>query len=211
MDELAKEEMVAEGIPAERIAVTGNPYFEHFADTVTCDGEDTHEILFISQPLRKDAGNRYGFDEYEVFEYIQEAFELLPHTYHLCIRLHPREDADKYNEYLKNRVSLSSEKTLEESLSKAGLVIGMFSSVLMQAALAGKRVLSVQPRSVGRDLLPTNRTGMTRKIVDKQALREALAEYVSGAYPCPIAGGTSLYPKGAVGRIVQIIDTIHAS
>lgn len=206
MDEEAKKGAIAEGIPAERIVVTGNPYWDHFADGITRDGEDKHRILFISQPVRAGVGERYGFDEYTAVTDVIAAMGALPARYRLGIRLHPLDEPHKYDTYLNERVFLV-EGTLEENISAAGLVIGMFSPVLMQAAAAGKPVLSYEPDSTV-DMLPTNRLGLTRRATSSQELRDTLARYATGRHAGAPVAIERYWPKGATERVLKVIDTI---
>ena len=205
IDESAKRGAIAEGIPADHIVVTGNPYFEHFADRVTRAHEEKGRVLFISQPIRADAGAAYGFDEYQALEDVKSEIERLDGL-ELAIQLHPRDDVHKFDHYLGTTTALSTDP-LDHALSRAGLVVGMFSPVLIQAAAAGKPVLSYQPGGT-RDPLPTNRLGLTRKASGREQLREALAEYAAGTYQsAPVRVG-DLWPKGATERIVNVIDRL---
>ena len=147
MDERAKKDMIAEGIPEDRIIVTGNPYFEHFTDGITNNNEDKYKFLFISQPISTLPDTSYQFTEYEVLEGVCTVLEKLPTDYHLSIRLHPRDDIHKYERFLSNRITLSNEDILEKDLSQSRTIIGMCSPVLMQAALAGKRVIRYIPHT----------------------------------------------------------------
>ena len=208
MDELARQEMIAEGIPMERIHVTGNPYFEHFTEGITHDREDPRALLFISQPVRQTHGKHYGFDEYSVIADLIDVIDKLPPDYHLFIRLHPKDSPNKYDAYTSSHVSIASEDTLELSISIAGLVVGMFSPVLIQAAAAGKKVLSYEPGLIGPDPLATNRIGITRKVQNKNALYEVFTEYVAGRYASVIADVSALWPRGAVQRIIHVIDDV---
>lgn len=148
MDELAKQEMMAESIEEKRIVVTGNPYFEHFAESITRDQEDKYQVLFISQPISTSPENDFGCTEYDSLEGLVEVLENLPQEYHLSIRLHPRDAIYKYEQYLGKRVKISDADTLEQALSESHYVVGLFSPVLMQAALGGKQVLRYMPHPI---------------------------------------------------------------
>lgn len=211
MDDIAKEEMLAEGFPEERLAVTGNPHFDHFADTVTREGEEIERILFISQPIRAVASlsgyAQAANDEYVALTDILQVLDTLPGQYHMSLRLHPKEPADKYAEYLGPRVRRALEPTLEETLSRAGLVIGIFSPVLMQAAAADKKVLSYEPNLAGIDPLVSNRACVTTRIENKEELAKALTAYARGEWPfvtCPLR---EVWPAGATERVV---NEVHA-
>lgn len=207
MDELARQEMLTVGFEDAWIHVTGNPHTEHFTEGITREHEDSHELLFISQPVREAGDEKYGFDEYIVLEHLIRAVETLPEQFRFFIRLHPRDDSHKYDEYVNERVSMSPASSLEEALSTAGLVIGMFSPVLIQAAAVGKRVLSYEPGLKGEDPLATNRLGLTRKISDEKELQETLMAYSTGEPPPTALDVSALWPNGAAERILQVIDS----
>lgn len=209
MDEVAKEEMVAEGFPPEVITVTGNPAFDHFADGITREHEDPKHILFISQPLRLD-GQVPGFaapiwDEYAVLETLRDA---LPVSCTLFIRLHPRDAVGKYDRYLNTRIRLAPEATLEEALSASGLVVGTSSHVLLQAAAAGKKVLSYEPALTGPDEMVSNRTGVTIRIESPQELTEALKAYADGKWSYTTRPLREVWPAGATERVIEQVLTI---
>ncbi len=200
-DTLAVEEMLEEGFPKERIVATGNPYFEHFTDGVTTNNEEAGCILFISQPVSETKDSTLGFDEHKTLREVIEAVKGMPENYRLVIRLHPREDARKYDAMIGERVSLSSGFTVEEDLSRAGLVIGMFSPVLMQAAWAGKSVFSFEPGLTGKDPFPLNRAHEMPHAYDTEGLRRFLLEYQHGTHPMPPKGARQQAPLGAAKRI----------
>lgn len=214
MDNIARDEMIAEGFPPEKIVVTGNPHFDHFADAITRDKEDPERILFVSQPL-KDVANMPGFssigyDEYVVIRDLAHTLETLPTGYHVAIRLHPKEPREKYAEYLGSRVMRDPEETLEQALSRAGLVIGMSSPVLIQAAAANKRVISYEPGLIGTDPLVSNRLGITAYVGGAKVLSQTLALYAQGEWAPPTRLPRNAWPSGATERVVEVIDALVA-
>ncbi len=199
IDEQSKRDALAEGFPGGSVVVTGNPYFEHFADAVTREHEARELILFVSQPVRADVGPTYGFDEYQTLEGIIDA---LPEGYRLGIRLHPRDDVHKYGRYLNDRVYVT-QGSLEKVLSSAGLVVGMFSPVLMQAALAGKLTVSYQPGGVR---MATKRMGVGYEATTLEQLVSVMGQYASGHYnPQPVI---LPWRTGATGRVLAVIDAL---
>lgn len=212
MDNIAKEEMLAEGFPAERLVVTGNPHFDHFADAVTREHEDAKRILFISQPfsaLGEMSGfSRAAFDEYATLKDLLEILDTLPEEYYVSLRLHPKELAGKYTEFLGERVRRAPEPTLEEALSGAGLVVGIFSPVLMEAAAAGKKVLSYELGLVGKDSLVSNRVGVTTLVETKEALANALVAYARGEWPFTVRPLREVWPEGATERVLQEVHAL---
>lgn len=207
MDERARDEMVAEGFAPKRIAVTGNPHFDHFADGITRANEDSKEILFISQPLSEMRNfTDYGFDEFDAASDIAEAMQRV-HGLHLNIRLHPKEDVHKYDKYLGENVSIA-DAALPAAISRAGLIIGIFSSVLIQAAAAGKYVISYEPGLIVEDPLATNRLGITKKVAAKADLEEVLKDYAANGPTPTMPDMGMLWPKGATERVAQIMNNM---
>ena len=208
-DERMLGEMVQEGFPLGPLVITGNPHFEHFTEGITRDSENAQLAVFISQPIRTDVQAEgsldCGFDEYKVLETVIAS---LPAHMRLAIRLHPREESAKFDAYLNERVYITEEATLEEALSKAGLVIGMFSPVLMQSAFASKPTISYQPERTGEDPLPTNALGITQVAKNKKELAQLLAAYAKGTFPHPASTIETLWPKGATLRVVAVIDQL---
>lgn len=200
VDERMRDEMKSEGFPPSILHVTGNPHFDHFADNVTAAHEDSELALFISQPI-KASGLSCGFDEFDVLDSI---VDVLPRTIRLSIRLHPRDDAKKYDRYLDERTSISIQTTLEEALSSAGIIIGMFSPVLMQAAAAGKMVISCAP-SGAIDPFPVHVASLVPVARDREHLRRFLERPTRTG-----ADFRALFPSGATERVLSILDALVA-
>lgn len=184
MDNLARQEMIQEGFSAERIVVTGNPHFDHFTDNIRRAGKNSNKILFISQPLRDLCASgtieRYGYDEHEVLNDVLEAMQTALLNFQLVIRLHPKEDKNKFDAIVKEnpaRTVFDLYDSVEESLSQTDFIIGMNSIVLFQAAVAGKTVISYQPNLKRGDPLISNRLGLSELIMDKDSLRTRMERY----------------------------------
>lgn len=209
IDDIAKEEMIAEGFPPERLVVTGNPHFDHFADGVTREGEDPTRILFVSQPIRADevlpGFPLPPFDEYTALEALCAT---LPLGHTLSIRLHPRDVSGKYDGYLSDRISIAQEATLEEALSRSSVIVGMATPVLMQAVAAGKKALSYEPVLHGDDDMVSNRVGVTTLIRSQEELAQALNAYATGNWSYPTRPLREVWPAGATERIVAVVRSL---
>jgi hypothetical protein len=213
IDNAAKEAMISEGFPPDSLAVTGNPHFEEFAAGITRDREDPDEILFISQPISTTPVQaeltRVGYDEIEVLQRIKGVLDRIADSkLRLKIRLHPLDKVEKYQRYLGDRVSIASEKRLTDSLSRAGLVIGMSSPVLIQAATAGKLAISYQPGRVGADHLRSNALGITLGADDDADLESLFLSYGRRTLSRPAIDLRSVWPAGSVRRVVAVLDDL---
>lgn len=211
VDDKMKKEMIAEGFPASRIKITGNPYFNTFTKDITDKKNKKNKILFISQKLKNNGGQKWPYDEFVVLEDLLKVLEeiILPHK--LMVRLHPQEKQGKFD-YLLSRYKFSYDKMrdVKKSLSSSGLVIGMNSVVLFQAALAGKKVISYQPYLRGKDCLVSNRMGLSKLVTDKDKFTVLLKKYFRGEYKIfnkkgRLTSFKNYFNRQAVNNIIKII------
>jgi hypothetical protein len=209
VDELMRDEMIADGFSSNQIVVTGNPHFDHFADAITCAGENAREILFISQPLRDQARVPgfvpLPFDEHTALMHLIASVARLGHDYRISIRLHPKENPHSFDTYSSEFVSLATSATLEQAISRAGLIVGMLSPVLIQARAAGKSVLSYEPGLMTGDPLVSNRLGITTRVSSPAELDTAVAMYASGITSETLNDVRSVWPIGATERVLDVV------
>lgn len=156
MDEYAKERMIEFGCPADRLMVTGQPALDALLDGELPSREEVRRrwgmdqedwvIVFASEPVAHDMGDRLGYNEQKVLRMVLEAVRGLPAT--LIVKPHPREAPDLLREVVWQSgvpVQFELHLTSRETLAGADTVMGMTSIFLVEAALAGRPVLSVQP------------------------------------------------------------------
>lgn len=169
MDERARTEMVANGFPAERLSITGQPVLDdvrRWHAGLSEDSrqrfraqlglaEDTRAFLFISQPLRemrRATGNDAGpsDDEFASLQKFAQAVAHEPETSKLLlIKMHPREAADKYQYLFPNfscpvRVAEPQHHRWELCIA-ADAIFGMNSMLLEEALVMGCPVQRIQP------------------------------------------------------------------
>ncbi len=208
-DEIAAAEAAADGLPAERLVPAGNPHYERLLDRSLEFSPDRRMafresvgvprkatlVVFASQPIRDLYGRSIGYTEDEVLadvgDALEQAMEWLGHRAVLAVRSHPR-DQGPLPLSSTGHVTVRSGNG-DDPLSwimAADLVVGMTSALLVQAALLGGRVLSVQPGLVGVDRLPTNRLGLSDGVYDRETI--AVALYRSLARSAHLGSGRAL-------------------
>jgi hypothetical protein len=231
MDELAKEEMSALGIDRKRLVVTGQPFFDYVRDTgekfAPREVEELRRELtgnrggmvfvFASQPItsihRQNgmAENHWGYTEQTVLKSLmtclRKLVEDLETKLTLVIRLHPKDKPDAYAEVLSTaqpvNVIFDRETDSALLLKAADLVIGMFSMVLLEAAILERRFISVQIGLKRQNPLILDRIGLTRSIVTNDQLEKALREVLNGdQQPSPDLP----FEFGAAERIVRYLE-----
>ncbi len=112
----------------------GNPAWENIK---MLKKKELHDILFISQPIKTDFDSRLGFNENDVIEELVE-LKKLKNVRSLNIVFHPREKKKKLR-YFDNVFSDT------EGIDRCGTIVGMFSSLMIDAYYSGRNIISFQP------------------------------------------------------------------
>ncbi len=210
MDKRAKKEMVDEGFDPSKLIVTGNPYFDYFSQKIKKNKEKKNKILFISQPY-SEIKNNLGYDEFVVLNDLVGALNELNCSYSLILRPHPREGVAKFKGYSKgnNNVKIDNKTSIEKLISDCGLIIGMNSMVLFQAAIYGKRVISYQPDLGSKDALPSNGYGLSILIKKRKDLLRLIKKYlITGQFPVFQKNVKQIIIKGATRKVTKLIINI---
>lgn len=237
MDDLARNEMVAEGFPSERLVVTGQPAFDRLAlarNAFTPQrrqalrsemgvGETGYLVLFISQPFADIYGSQaaarttLGFDEYAVLEHCVQVLSQLARQHRssltLAIRPHPRESADKFQNIQEGgfRTAICNTPDQLEAALGADLILGMNSVLLHEATLMGCPVVSVQPGLKIADPLPCNRNGKSVAVYDVAKLGTTLEKTLFGPdrrNGVALSSGISPTGGNATASVIQEIDKL---
>lgn len=186
IDQDMKNGLVREGIPQDRIVITGNPFFDTWS---TLKNYNPEYIVFVSQPFSEvydstDPGiTSPVFNEIEIFSHLVSVLELLDIQIPLRIALHPRcKKRDKYNRIIQDSFLdiHVADASIDELLSHAHMVIGINSIVLFQASLMGLSVVSIQPGILKEtDCLKSNVLGISHPVYETEQLTETIRRCLS--------------------------------
>ena len=181
MDEYAKEQMAKEGIPANIIYPFGNPHFASVKqDFKTINSEQLrHDLLedkeklvvWGSEPYIEDYG--HGME----LEALKDVADLMPENWQLVIKPHPREKADKFDEF--KNAKIVRNKNSREVIKAADLVMSMTSMFLIEAIIAEKPTLSYQKGETDRNKFILTKMNALPFISDKINLEKRLKQPLS--------------------------------
>jgi hypothetical protein len=202
MDKLAYREMTQLGIKADRLVITGQPAFDALVDMqaktspyltgairagLEIQPEEIY-ILFVSQPM----GDYYetnptrpeylGYDEKSVLtsliQVLDEVVGRVKKPIRLVIHPHPRENYE-WMQVLQAkgvRINILSGGEARYLALAANLVVGMNSTLLVEACYLGCPVVSLQPGLRLDDPLPTNRAGYSRGVFKNSDIRPVVED-----------------------------------
>ncbi|QTA87904.1 hypothetical protein [Desulfonema magnum] len=205
-DETAMEGCISEGIPEDRLLITGNPYWERLlAEKSDDNGEEARTnirkllgvseedifVLIISGVIRH-LNASLGFDEKDFWRYITPLPEETKNGQRIrwVIKKHPRESNQDFQEMVNEyapEVSVIGNFSPTDALLAADCVFGTVSSMLLEAALLKKRVVSLQP-NVKKGKLQFLRIFQQLGIptlTNEQEIRNILNQLVSLEIPIP--------------------------
>lgn len=185
MDETAKREMIVDGIPEDRIIITGQPAFDRIkTEQKALNGkkikkdlridEDSIAVVFVAELLTNYFGDRLGYTEQTVLKFIGDTLnELCNKKIQLLIKLHPENKNDDF-EWALNKWPMIGTQIIDkafspqESIAAADMVIGMTSVMLIESIIAGKPTVSLQLNSMVDSQLAATKAGAIPFIKDTE-------------------------------------------
>jgi len=194
MDELACQEMQADGIAAARIVVTGHPAWDSLAATRAaftlaqrrtlrqqCGlAEGDWLIIYASQPIPPADRSCEWFDREAAVEALIAAIESVAQRQGkgalLLIRCHPKEGRLPFRHRSSERIRIETQVGGDGRpwLLAADAVVGMATMLLVESALLGRPTLSLRLGLDGIDPFPANRSGLVRAVYRREPVAAAL-------------------------------------
>lgn len=226
MDELARKRLIEDGVPEEKIIITGQPHF----DTVLERYEKAHEaydreyynIIFVSEPILKDYDSGdgqhlyWGYNEVTIFEALyRQITKVLPEmakNIRLILRPHPREDVEKWDsckaKYSNDQIMIVRDGNTDSfSLLKAAdLVCGMSSMFLLEAMICGKRIMSIEIGLRRENPFVLDQIGICKSILEENALYGKLRDNITGAAENNQCEKGFVFIKNAADRVTAVIE-----
>lgn len=190
IDEHAKQLAIKEGLPEKSLYISGNPYHEYliswkpmlskekFLLAMGYHTSNKKILLYAPDPLSNINGKEvFGFDELEITLELQSAFSEISEEWEIWLNPHPNQNLERLQSIVSDCVKVIPEGTSVNSLiSYSDVVVGFFSSLLIEAELMGKRVYRVLPSTLikGKDPLMHRMTGT---VISPNKFIEHILEY----------------------------------
>jgi hypothetical protein len=232
IDELSKKEAIAEGLPASRLVVTGQPYFEAIRKK-KCSPEglatlrkqleinrEDFVITFASEPITQTYnpeknGSYWGYTEQTIFESLFNALAQLVgrigRPIKLTVRLHPKEDISTWRSFLtkfkKNRVVITLNQTsdAQELIAISNLVCGMSSMFLLESYLLEKPTLSIQIGLQRDNPFILDRVGIIKSVLNLNDMERTITAVANGQ---SLNKSTYKLISNPIERIVKYIERL---
>lgn len=185
IDERAKTIAEGQGINESMILVSGNPFQdylrswkpvqkkEEFFRSNNIDHNDKKIIVFAPDPLSNvDGISKFGFDEVQVSKELSEIIEDTSDKFIFIFKPHPNQDLSKLDSKFLKTVIVAPPGIENNSLIyHSDIILGFFSSYLLEAEIMNKKVLRYLPEGYKNDPFQDNNIGA---IVNRKTLVENL-------------------------------------
>ncbi|MBO8164291.1 MAG: hypothetical protein H0Z34_11320 [Brevibacillus sp.] len=161
INETGKQELISLGISTDRLKVFGHPFqsemklrFRHFDPAPLRKRygykQDDKVLLFVSQPIYEYYGDGLGFTQYTVLKYFLEMVCKQKANERIIIKLHPKERKEEFHGLLAcyphlQATIVQNEIPSIDCILIADFVFGMYSTMLTQAYVLDKSVVSFLP------------------------------------------------------------------
>jgi hypothetical protein len=237
MDQQARQEMIAEGLDAARLIVTGQPALDELASLgpaikreqrkavrrMLGVEEDERMVLFASEPISTMCGTEPsqplypGYTEHSVLRALASALERVARRKDeklvLVVRPHPLDKPGSLEVSTDRplRLVIDSRGKGRDVVLAAELVVGMTTMLLVEACLLGCIVISIQPGLRLADALPTNRSGVSRAVYRDEDIEPALVSLLFDEKARAMAAARTAQIQvepGAAQRIVRLLDSL---
>lgn len=198
-DDVAVAEAEAAGLPAGRLRALGQPHLENRRRTLVQAPPPPRraDLLFVSQRIAGDYPTKH--DEFSALTAAIRAAAPLGLT--VRVKTHPQEPADKYADWPVETVAAGDAADLATLLGGAGRVVGMFSMLLLEAALIRDDVIAFLPEK-GENFIGA-RVGAVRLARSDAELAALLA----GAPPGPPCFGAAF--DGSTARVAAAMAQLR--
>jgi hypothetical protein len=171
IDERAREEAIGEGLDGQTVMIVGNPAWE---EVMPLPARDAAAILFVSQPIARHWGNSLGYTESTGWQMVRDAAGKRPDLFaRLIFAPHPDEEIPR----AVREAGIETVDSGRVGLAIAGQVLGLYSSIMVDAVLAGRNVISVQPNAGVADKCSLSRHGFIRRARDAAELIRIMGEH----------------------------------
>ncbi|MBU0516574.1 MAG: hypothetical protein KJ621_17595 [Proteobacteria bacterium] len=198
IDERGRGEMIADGLPSERIVVVGQPAWESFVNLAAPPQND--HILLVSQPIAAYYGSALGYTEALFLDVCLAGLERAGWPGPVVVSRHPEEETGQLTP--RPGINVRQVKGAGPSdLTDARTVVGMFSTLLILAYLIGRRTLVVQPGLKGEDPCPLSRWGLRPRLESEAEVAAALRSPGHAFDPSPIQKAL----PGSLDRLEAVI------
>ena len=176
IDKSAFDDAVLEGVDKKKLVIVGHPYFEKIKKG-KIESKITNNIMFINQPISKYKELRFlNYDEKDVWKIVFDSIKNVRKNFDkFYFAMHPEDRKPLLKRKIIEDLDISLLKNGQEGLEKSDIILGIFSSLMFDALLKNKNVISIQPRFKTKNLCMLSKRSFIKLISDQKELEDYLS------------------------------------
>lgn len=153
INKTAIRDAVLEGVDKKRLVIIGQPYFEKIRVKKT-KKPPNNNIMFINQPISKYKELGFlNYDEKDVWDILLPAMKKVRSKYkNFYFAMHPQENKISLKKKIIKDLNITFLRNGQEGLEQSDTILGIFSSLMIDAFFINKKVVSIQPKFRTRNL-----------------------------------------------------------
>ena len=176
IDKSAFDDAVLEGVDKKKLVIVGHPYFEKIKKG-KIESKITNNIMFINQPISKYKELRFlNYDEKDVWKIVFDSIKNVRKNFDkFYFAMHPEDRKPLLKRRIIEDLDISLLNNGREGLEKSDIILGIFSSLMFDAFLKNKNVISIQPRFKTKNLCMLSKGSYIKLISDQKELENYLS------------------------------------
>lgn len=211
-DTIALSEACSAGLPADALQIVGQPHLEGQLNLLRNRSHEPTDkgIVFISERVSEDFAPESplyrGFDEFKALHQLLDSIDLSKSN--VLVKLHPQEDINKFDNVVRGNENIEVVKEADNIslILNAKKLVGMFSMLLLEAALVRSDVISFLPGG-NASIFIGNRVGATTPATTKEELKYLLDK--SASESTGGNGNITAFGSRFMGSTIRMTETIQ--
>lgn len=168
-------------------------------------GCDPGQFQYSNEYTLRGSG-RYTDRTRIILEEFLDSLSILDERPYLVLRLHPKNTIEEFREFADYFDQVSKEENVLEMIYGSDVIVGMTSMLLMEAVLMEKQTLSIVPRAVEKEWLPSIRKGITPCVTTRDELNGIIKKMLSIEKNPEHIKSSKLVVEGSLKRVLELIN-----
>ncbi len=175
IDKLAYNDAISEGIDKTKLVIIGQPYLERIKLKRKFINSNDN-IMFINQPISKYKEMGFlNYNENDVWRIVSSAMKKVRDKFNsFFFAKHPQEKNFSIKKNIIKELGITLLDNGQDGLEKCDTFLGIFSSLMFDAFLKDKNVISVQPKYKTKNLCMLSRCSYIKLVSDEIELEDYL-------------------------------------
>ena len=220
IDDFAKKRIIKEGVPLNKIFVSGNPYFDFLKtfkekNNLKKYDKKIKKIIFASEPLSENYGEKqslelFGHTELTVLKTLITSLNKFENeSFELILRPHPNENLEKFKSifsFPNFELKIDTKTPSLELISSSNLVCGMSSMFLIESLAMKIPIISLLLNLKQKSIFILEEIGKFHSLRTEKQLDLTLNNFFNLSLDSVKIDG--FFKNGAINNIINLVRSM---